>query len=212
MGSTTNQPHGCSFEKRGPRLGLFVGCFHPTSTIRGFGNLFHEKQRIPFELMLILLRREGKMRRKIGLVPAIAVFLMMIIVNPVIAGDEPQKNEETLKNRVELFLGNTHEEGENAFSTGLSYEYRLHEFFGIGGLVEYAGMNAREWVLAIPLLIHPYKGLRFALAPGLELPKEDKNEFLFRVGVAYEFEIGRWSITPEFNVDFVGGKRLWFMA
>jgi hypothetical protein len=24
--------------------------------------------------------------------------------------------------------------------------------------------------------------------------------------VAYEFEIGRWSITPEFNVDFVEGE------
>ncbi len=146
------------------------------------------------------------MRRKIGLVAAIAFFLMAIIVNPVIAEDESQENEEMLRNRVELFLGNTHEEGENAFSTGLSYEYRMHEFLGIGGLVEFAGMNAREWVFAIPLLIHPYKGLRFALAPGLMLPKEDKNEFLFRVGVAYEFEIGRWSITPEFNVDFVGGE------
>lgn len=187
-------------------MGPSVGCFHPASTIRGLGNLFYEKQRISFEFMLILIRREGKMRRKIGLVPAIAFFLMVIIVNPVIAEDEPKKKEETLRNRVELFLGNTHEEGENSFSTGLSYEYRFHEFLGVGGLVEFAGMNAREWVFAIPLSIHPYKGLCFTLAPGLELPKEDKNEFLFRVGVAYEFEIGRWSITPEFNVDFVGGE------
>ena len=33
--------------------------------------------------------------------------------------------------------------------------------------------------------------------------KESNTEFLVRLGVAYEFEIGRWSITPEFNVDFV---------
>ena len=33
-----------------------------------------------------------------------------------------------------------------------------------------------------------------------------ENEFLFRTGVAYEFEIGRWSITPQFNVDFVDGE------
>ena len=36
------------------------------------------------------------MRRKIGLVAAIVVFLMAIIVNPVIAVDESQKNEEAL--------------------------------------------------------------------------------------------------------------------
>jgi hypothetical protein len=48
--------------------------------------------------------------------------------------------------------------------------------------------------------------LRFVLAPGLE-HRDDENEFLFRAGVAYEFEIGRWSIAPEFNVDFVDGEK-----
>jgi hypothetical protein len=24
--------------------------------------------------------------------------------------------------------------------------------------------------------------------------------------VAYEFEVGRWSLTPEFNIDFVDGE------
>jgi len=53
--------------------------------------------------------------------------------------------------------------------------------------------------------IHPYKGFRFTLAPGLE-HREGEDEFLFRAGVGYEFEIGRWSILPEFNIDFVDGE------
>ena len=42
-------------------------------------------------------------------------------------------------------------------------------------------------------------------APGVEI-NEGEAEFLFRTGLAYEFEYNRWSITPEFNVDFTEGK------
>ena len=91
----------------------------------------------------------------------------------------------------------------------MSYEYRLNQLFGIGGIVEYASGVLREWVLAVPLFLHPYKGWRFLVAPGVEIPdNEGDNEFLFRVGAAYEFEIGeKWAITPEFNVGLCGQQR-----
>jgi hypothetical protein len=58
----------------------------------------------------------------------------------------------------------------------------------------------------VPLFIHPYKGFRFALAPGLEHRHGD-DEFLFRTGVGYEFILSeRWIMMPEFNVDFVDGQ------
>jgi len=113
-------------------------------------------------------------------------------------------------NLVELFLGNTYEDGdhgsENGFSVGLVYERRLDKLFGIGGFYEYVAGDFDKWSVGIPLFIHPYKEFRFTLAPGLEHRNGD-DEFLFRLGVGYEFKLSkRWVWMPEFNVDFVDGQ------
>ena len=50
---------------------------------------------------------------------------------------------------------------------------------------------------------------------GVEIPVKNRDndrdyKFLFRVGAAYEFEIGeKWAITPEFNVDFVDNSEVY---
>ena len=59
--------------------------------------------------------------------------------------------------------------------------------------------------MGLPLFIHLDKDFRFLVAPWLE-HKDSENEFLFRTGLAYEFEFGSWAISPEFNVDFVDGE------
>jgi hypothetical protein len=141
----------------------------------------------------------------IGLMMALLVLLMPVKIPAEEAGHGSK--EKGLENRhgIELFIGNTHDDGEDGFSVGLSYEYRLNQLFGIGGEVEYAGGDFKEWALMVPIFLHPYKGWRFLVAPGVSIPdNDDDDEFLFRVGAAYEFEIGeKWAITPEFNVDFV---------
>ena len=146
----------------------------------------------------------------IGLMMALLVLLVPVKIPAEEVGHG--SNEKELENRhgIELFLGNTHEDGEDGFSVGLSYEYRLSQLFGIGGIVESASGVLREWVLAVPLFLHPYKGWRFLVAPGVDIPEDEgDNEFLFRVGAAYEFEIGeKWAITPEFNVDFVDNSEV----
>jgi len=146
----------------------------------------------------------------IGLMMALLVLLVPVKIPAEEAGHGSK--EKGLENRhgIELFLGNTHEDGEDGFSVGLSYEYRLNQLFGIGGIVEYVSGDLREWVLAVPLFLHPYKGWQFLVAPGVDIPDNDgDNEFLFRVGAAYEFEIGeKWAITPEFNVDFVDNSEV----
>lgn len=58
--------------------------------------------------------------------------------------------------------------------------------------------------------VHPYAGLYFLIGPGIEIVdrKDEGNEesFIFRLGVGYDFELTpRWSLAPEFNVDFVSG-------
>ncbi len=128
-----------------------------------------------------------------------------MILESVAAENEHENAEESYRHRLELFLGNKHDEGEEAFSFGITYEYRVSEIIGFGGFWEYAAGDFDKWLAGLPLFVHPYRGLRFVLAPGLE-HEDSENEFLLRTGVAYELELGRWSITPEFNIDFVDGE------
>ena len=145
------------------------------------------------------------MRRRLKFILPFLALLLTMTPKGAVAENEHGHHEAAHSHRLELFLGNTHEDSEDGFSVGLAYEYRITEILGTGGLVEYAGGDLDKWLAGVPLFIHPHKGWRFVLAPGLE-HKHSENEFLFRAGVAYEFEIGRWSITPEFNVDFVEGE------
>jgi len=113
-------------------------------------------------------------------------------------------------NMLEIFLGNTYEDSEHGdekgFTIGLVYERRFSELFGIGGFYEYAAGDFDKWSIGVPLFIHPHEGWRFALAPGLEHRHGD-DEFLFRTGVAYEFELSeQWMIMTEVNIDFVDGE------
>ena len=145
------------------------------------------------------------MRRLIGGSVVMAViFLVLTISRPVMAmtGEEAEGAE--YPHRLELFLGGTQAEESLDLAVGLSYEYRLSRLFGLGAFLEYAKKENDVWVFAVPVYFHPYKGFRFLLAPGVER-EVSRNRFLFRAGVAYEFEISRWSIAPEFNVDLPDG-------
>lgn len=113
------------------------------------------------------------------------------------------------QNVVELFIGNTYENthhgSENGFTVGFTYERRLSTLLGVGGAYEYTAGDFDKWSIGIPLFIHPYKGWRFQLAPGLE-HKKGEDEFLFRIGAAYGFMLSdRWMMIPEIAVDFVDG-------
>ncbi len=147
------------------------------------------------------------MRKILGLIIPIAFCLIIAPTNLVSAESEHEHHEGNYHQGHfgELFLGNTHEDGEDGFSFGLIYEYRWNELFGVGGFWEYAAGDFDKWSVGLPLFIHPYKGFRFVVAPGLD-HKDSENEFLFRTGIAYEFEFGSWAIAPEFNVDFVDGE------
>jgi len=149
-------------------------------------------------------------RTNMVLKATMCVVFCLIVVTFIAGQALPEESvnthhEEGLENSNEmaLFLGGSHHEDENGFSVGLDYEHRLSPILGIGGLVEYSAGDFDSWVVAAPLFVHPYKGFRLVFAPGFE-HKESTSDFLFRTGIAYQFEIGnRWSISPEYNVDFV---------
>jgi len=113
-------------------------------------------------------------------------------------------------NVIELFVGNTYEDdshgSKNGVTTGFTYERRLAALWGVGASYEYAAGDFDKWSIGVPLFVHPYKGLRFQLAPGLE-HKNSEDEFLLRIGAAYEFMVSdRWMLIPEIAVDFVDGE------
>ena len=103
-------------------------------------------------------------------------------------------------NVFEIFVGGTHQDDDNEFSVGATYERRLDEKIGLGLTAEYT--KAREYVVIVPLFWHPAEPWRFLLAPGTEID-DGENEFLVRVGGSYEFGFPGWSLSPELNVDYV---------
>lgn len=144
----------------------------------------------------------------IGLMMVLLVLLAPVKIPAEEAGHGTK--EKGLENRhgIELFIGNTHDDGEDGFTVGLGYEYRLNQLLGIGGMVEYAGGDFKDWVLVVPFALHPYKGWRFFVAPGVLIHNSNAEEFLFRVGASYEFEIGKkWAITPGINANFIERNR-----
>jgi len=141
---------------------------------------------------------------------SILLIVVFVFAVPLQALAEEEKHEEYNeshyhRNHVGLFLGTTHEEGEDEFTIGLDYEYRFSQYFGIGLIGEYVGEDAREGVGMGLLFIHPYKGFRFLAGAGVK-PKAEETKFIWRLGIGYRFPIGNWTIAPEFNVDFTEGR------
>ena len=113
-----------------------------------------------------------------------------------------------------LFLGATiPEEGSTEVTIGAEYEYRINEMFGVGGIVEYtpeAEDGEGAGVAVAALHVHPMERLRLTVGGGMEFvdSEEKDDEALFRIGAAYDFELGNnYAIAPTVAVDFVDGDQ-----
>lgn len=95
---------------------------------------------------------------------------------------------------------------ETEGTVGIDYQYRFSRAWGLAIAFEYVGGGARNWMAGLGPALHPVAGLELYAGPGFE-HNDGENEFVFRVGLAYEFEVGRWSLTPAFNLDFVDGEQ-----
>jgi hypothetical protein len=103
---------------------------------------------------------------------------------------------------------------------GLDFQYWFSEKIGIGlkNDVENASyrvryrsnssdllIRERPVIISMPVFYKPWdNGLALMLGPGIEL-EENSNLFVFRIGVAYDFELGRhWDFAPEIVYDHKG--------
>ena len=117
--------------------------------------------------------------------------------------------------RVGAFLGATLEDDADpdaGFTFGLDYEWRFHQWYGIGGFAEAATSGNRDAIVGPALLLHPVGAFRLALAPSAERAL-DAWHFTFRLGFVYDFAIRpKLVITPSFALDFTRGKRLYVLG
>jgi len=145
------------------------------------------------------------------------------------SGDHHEGHHD-FKNSLALFLGVTDEPGHGTVQTiGLEYAHRLSKNWAVGGLVDYAGPDQRNWIAAPVVYWKPGLGnLILLAAPGVEYHEgrgdvehhylkssdpevdEDSTEFLFRLGAVYMFHVGsRYGIGPIVNLDLVDGHEVW---
>ncbi len=113
-------------------------------------------------------------------------------------------------NMLGLFLGETFEGREEAFTIGLEYERRINKSFGVGAFAEYVSGDLDFWLYGVPFAYHtgPWK---LYVAPGVE-DGEHGSEFLVRVGGEYAFEVGEFEISPQLNLDFVDSEEVWVLG
>lgn len=137
------------------------------------------------------------------------------------------------KNDFAIFVGATDEHGHDTELTlGLDYRRRVANALFVGVLVDYAGGEMRNSVLAASLTWFPVGRLFVTAAPGVEFhqgrspnpgcdcggtlksgepegPDRDATYFLFRLGVGWQFPIGQnFGVAPNVNVDFVNNEKV----
>ena len=113
------------------------------------------------------------------------------------------------KHHISVFLGNTHDyHGEDAFTVGLDYEYRLTDLFGIGALIDQAGGDIESTVAGLALFVHPCTNARlFAVAANEHSHGHD--EYITRLGVNYDIHVSSWTLSPIVEVDFLEHGENW---
>ena len=114
------------------------------------------------------------------------------------------------KHHVAMFLGNTHNyHGEDAFTVGLDYEFRLHSLLGVGALIDHAAGDIDSTVAGVGIFGHPWRDLRLLVATANE-HHHGEDEFVVRVGAMYDFPVMGWSISPTVDVDLLpDGEENW---
>lgn len=93
---------------------------------------------------------------------------------------------------------------------GVEYEYKFKPKWGAGVLYEYSkrahgGDGITTKIIA--LYYHPDTKWRFGAGYGNEkIGNDPNNKTLFRLGVSYDYHIGKMGIAPSLNFDRVDGK------
>ena len=159
---------------------------------------------------LIARLKRGNANPLIALLPFGLTMLITPLAPMTVLASE-SRHDLTGHKHIALFLG-TGEESSDAShwhpadAVGIEFEYRLSNSMGIGVVIEDLNVDNRgNTVIIAPFSYHFGSGFRAFAGPGYEFANSGlKSNFLFRVGIGYEFRISeRWSVAPELLNDFV---------
>lgn len=142
-------------------------------------------------------------------ISAFAVVFTLAATAPALAESEDHAQahheHEYHANSLFGFFGIAGEDRRDAAPTvAIEYERRFNERWGLAVGAEHAFGDLDFTVFTVPIVFHsgPWA---FYGGPGLEKATGHDDEFVFRVGMSYEFEVGSTIFAPKFNVDFVDG-------
>jgi hypothetical protein len=146
-----------------------------------------------------------KVRKMLRLICVVLLFIQPVLVTATSASESAEHSHEFHQNTLFGFIGITGEDRrDRAGTVAIEYERRFSQRWGLSAGLEHAFGDLDFTVFTLPVVFHSGKWGLYA-GPGMERHHGHDSEFLFRVGVVYEFEAGNVVIAPKFNVDFVDG-------
>lgn len=112
---------------------------------------------------------------------------------------------------VAAFVGVTDPDDAPAETTlGLEYEYRLSGNWGAGLIAErtdeaHHGYGA---TVGVALVHYHFDNLRVSAGFGKEWVDDHGSEWLQRIGLAYDIELGPVALAPTISLDFIDGEQV----
>jgi len=119
-------------------------------------------------------------------------------------------------NHIAVFIGasSLFERDATYFTLGADYirYFSPKSKFAAGIYTEAIFAHHTEWVFGAVLFYGLTEQLWIRTGPGIEIIQEElkhigktesKTEFLIRIGSGYDFHIGRFTVTPSVDIDFL---------
>ena len=120
-------------------------------------------------------------------------------------------------NHMAIFAGATSkfEKQGTHFTLGLDYVRKFPPSgrWAVSVFGEAIFEEHTEWLFGIPIIYWPSDHIWLRIGPGIEILKEEEHhhtetkaetkiEFLWRIGIGYEIESRKYTITPSIDIDF----------
>ncbi len=139
-----------------------------------------------------------------------AFLLSLVASGPAFAEEHGETEHHFPRNVVGVFLGAT-DADTTELTIGVEFEHRFTEKFGLGVVVEHTpDAHHKDGVSVALAAVHFHPGGGFRLTGGIGFEEihgaHGHTNTLYRVGVAYDIEMGSFALAPTINVDFIDGE------
>jgi len=124
-----------------------------------------------------------------------------------------QESAPGFRNVASVLTAATLLEGDFGATFGISYERRLGRWYGLGFFADYLTTSSRNVAVGVSFYMHPTRALKVLVAPGVDFRRTGPDLVLLRMGVGYDIPLdARWALSPEVNIDFEGGYRVYVVG